>query len=451
MSDIKLSQLPVLATLPLEVAIVPVVQGGVTYAVPLAQTREGVWMPPPDTAANNVINLQAAITAATTSTVGKKVFVPAGTYDLNNTVYAQNVFGLQLIGSGMQTVFNWTLNDNTKPMFKLYGRQCVFSSFQMTFAQVCYAGIQILRDNAGTHTVTPTNNRLENVFISGSAKAVYGVMLGGTGSTDANNDFNVIEQCGINNYTDTGVYVGGTQSYGNRILNSRIVGDGVNSQYAVNSGGAGGCYSVMGGTAGGHLTADFGVGRHYQPYRIQDVVSEGSSRFLSAPSALWRVIFVEGCRYAGNALNADLKAVKIDGYGKYFMRGNRFGDGQATIAALTLEFLNLGSLSNVSFDGNDLFTTSGHVLGSITPDSFVKNTKITDEGLFTTGSAVALIGGLDTGDALIEAAITNPDLKRSLIQSVELLAKYDSGELLPENIVIDPDKKKAYLHEALVA
>ena len=328
---------------------------------------------PTGVAAQDTQALQSTLDAAVATGKGKQIVLYPGTYVVNATLTIRGVAGLRIIGNGSTII-----QSSASPVIKMaHCRECVLDGFTLSVA-AGNTGIQCLRDNnpAG---LSPTQNTFRNLLIENGA---IGIVLGGTGMVDANNDFNLFENVRCNNYTDTGFLLQGSQSYANVFRNCFAFG-AVNANYGVNTGAVGGQFQWYSGGMNRNIV-DFRIGRHYQPYLIEGVVSENSDRFIERVNEAYGQLIVRGCRWAGNSIHADNRAIVTAGLIQIQLLYNSISDGGVDTATL-LDF-GTNALNHIEMIGNRVFSTAADVFPGDAPDILEGNIKITNETNNTIGA-----------------------------------------------------------------
>lgn len=334
--------------------------------------RMSIFVPEPTgVAAQDTANINAAISAAINTKRGGTIVLGNGDYAINGTILIRDVQGLSLIGQGHRTRLVWS-GDDALPVIKLaHARESLLSSF-VIMANGSYAGVQCLRDNA-PNGLSPTKNRFERILIDSAAN---GVVFGGTGAVDANNDFNVCEDVVVNGYSNVGFWIAHSQSYGNLFKNCHALGLANVSQYGLSAGGVAGGFIWQGGSMFANELADFRIGRSYQPNLIDGVNSENSKRFLVTSSNSYCQLSVKNSRYAGNQLHADGQAIITTGTMQLLMEQCSIGDGANPTNATTIN-LSANTLASIRF--MRLYSSAVDAWSGKTPDEVFFSKKITDE------------------------------------------------------------------------
>lgn len=321
---------------------------------------------------------------------GALVVLPAGDIHINDTILIQDAMGMTLAGDGHSTRLIWQGNDATKPMIRMsHTRQCKIRDIFFWANTACYTAIQCRRDNHIGAIHSPTLNSFSRLFLSGSNNALFGVVLGGTGSVDANNDFNSFYECEWTNYTKAGFMLdAASQSFGNLMINCRSVGQSGVGEYAVYTGPVGGHFHWIGGAVGQHRYADFCIGRSYQPYTIEAFNSESSAQLLELRSTAghWHAA-LRDFRWSGAAVTADygnFEIINATGVGLYQLEisNARMGDGGASTGAFVLR-VPVANDSAWKLEHCDLFSSAADPFPGGNPTSGAGNVKITNEGAFT--------------------------------------------------------------------
>jgi hypothetical protein len=326
----------------------------------------------------NVAALNAAIAAAVVSGYGTEVVIAPGVYALDKPIEIRGANGLRMRGSGAGTAFVWK-GPPDQPVFRVVmSRECVFSDFRVFMEAQGYAAIQVLRDNGAGHS--PTHNRFSNLLLQLNNTTAYGVVVGGVGMVDANNDFALFDHCTLETYTDTGFVMLGSQSYNNQFINCMLWG-GTGARYGYYTGTAGASFRVCGGGMIDHSMADFYIGHSYQPYVIQFINSENGARFIEAPNDAYRQVVIEHCRWAARKLHKDGRAIVVGGKAYLSLRYCSIGDGNPTNAPLYLDFKDtrpdIGG--GVVMEGCRVFSSAENVFPSDAPVRVETCTKLLAE------------------------------------------------------------------------
>jgi hypothetical protein len=327
-------------------------------------------IPAQDTAA-----LQTLISAVVANNYGQMILLHPGTYNINQSLVIRNANGLRIIGSG-STQINWQGAADV-PVIKLsHCRESYLSGFRIN-AGVAYAGIQVLRDFDTPVVWSPTNNHFHQIHVNGG---VHGFVVGGTGFVNANNDFHHFDNCRATGYTNTGALLNGSQAYGQLFTNCHFYGAN-GASYGVDCGGSGGQFSWYGGSIGNNAV-DYRIGRNlYQAYLIEGVNSENSGRFLEKIDSFESDIVLRNCRWAGNQINPDYRAIITTGAVNMAIEHCRISDGGSDTPT-TLDFQHL-TQSVVKIEFLLLYSTASDVWNNAQPASLTFSKKVTNEGLLT--------------------------------------------------------------------
>lgn len=356
------------------------------------------WMSKPKaSAAANSANLKAALADSISGGLGRTLLLRPGDYLLNDYFPINDVRGLNVIGMGGATRLIWTQNDPLHAMFELSDvRESCFRRLMFHFNN--YSAAAFVTRNKPGGTTTPSMNLFEDISIECVSKAAYGIMIGGLGNTDRNNDFHVLRRFYAIAYTTAGVHLRGegnaTQSYSNLLEQCYLFG-GTGAEYGINAGGNYcGHFRMDGGFIGGHTKADFLIGRSYQPYSILGVNGEVSARFIESDAA-HNHIHVEDCRVAANAIHDDGRMIITRGRVKLRLIGNRFGDGvrrvedeNGVLQKIPVVFdFSAANGARVRCMDNEVYSVADQVFVGAVPYVLEGNDRIPDEA---TGLSVPL-------------------------------------------------------------
>jgi hypothetical protein len=306
-----------------------------------------------------------------------------GDYYIDDTITVRNKWGLQFRGSGYP-ILHW-VGPPDRPMILLENvRDSVFASFQIEADNPLLAGIQSIRNNQGI-TVTPRYNSFHNISMGCVGGQLGDGFLFG-GGDDANNDFELLIQCSVNNYSDTGYKIANSQVYGVRLIQCEALGNGI-GQYGCLTTGAGGYFTWEGGGTNANTVADFGLGRQGpQPFVIDGAVCEGSAKFLSAAS--WSgassTVTVKNCRFAANGSDDTIIVFKRAGLLR--LENCQMGDGTiGNIRPLAIEYNVLDAAkrpwSFFIFTGNTFYTNLSNPFTGLSPTTAYGNARMTGDGI----------------------------------------------------------------------
>lgn len=280
-------------------------------------------------------SLQAALTAIQGTTTA--LFFPNGIYCITVGLTLVNGNFNCIYGTGAATI-KWTGAAGAGIMLTLsdcYG--VTVSSLKFISATNAIATGIWLKNDGGLSSTVPTSCRLQNLSIDGgSGKIGKCVLVGGTGSLDANNDFHYLDNCVLTNYSIAGLSLESSQIYNVMVVNCRILSNGY-GQYGIVTdlgGGAanlGGSFQMIGGAVGNNTVADFKLGTpHPAPIVIENVISESSARLLltdgPTPAAFFIVLRNVRWAYSVNVA-ADKKVIWHKTGGTFLIENCNIGEG----------------------------------------------------------------------------------------------------------------------------
>lgn len=336
--------------------------------------------------ADDTAAIQATINAAIASARGGTVFVPVGDYKITSTLLVDSAWGIKIVGAGMNTRLLWYGNATT-PLFKL--KDCRDSYVGYLFLlcmDVLLYGIQAYRSGASV-TVVSGNNHFDHMWMQGvNGRLGTGLIFGGTGLYDANNDFNLVTHCTVANYSLAGYTVGHAQSFGNTFLNCRADGAGAaTSDYGVDS-------EAYFQWLGGSMTSngvDFWIHYgQYQPTLISYMQSEGSGRFIDQTNGDIGSLTIQNCRWSAGGIHADKEFIRWASPYTLEIKNCFFGDSVGGLAKIKWNpssgvsgYLLMGP--TFIFEGN-MLRTSGTALADVfsgrLPTRMHGNRIMTNEG-----------------------------------------------------------------------
>jgi len=323
--------------------------------------------PSPYQAVDDTRALQGAIASM------DAVQLSAGVFIVSDTIWIQNKAGLLLRGSGKNmgaqgsgsqgTKIVWKGN-STDPLFRISNsRDCVIENFVVESSPSFPLAAAFLSENPLGGAFGTTGNVYRDLYLNGGntnglQKGFQFVPSG----NDANNDASRFENVFVNNYTTAAWSFEHAQSKAHVFIGCTFGGFG--GQYgvttALGAGGVGGSLSWYGGGGGSNTVADFYLGAPNDAILISNANCESSNRFLlttGPTTGSWPVV-LEGCRFSGDTLNADGKAVIFQSVGPLTIVGCDFGDG-ANGAALQI-YLNPSSSGFGVAIGNQIFSSLLH-------------------------------------------------------------------------------------------
>lgn len=288
-----------------------------------------------DGVADDTAAIQAAITAAISSTKGATVYLPPGTFKVTSTLAISGVRGIHFVGSGNQSVLLWGGNASL-PLITLGSvANSVVSDFMVQASAAVPLAEAIRIENSGVGSVAPMFNRFSNIWIDGTTSGVgigFRGKLGAGGN--ANNDFMLFENCHVLNYSHSGWTIEANQMHGWNFLNCHAVGAAGIGKHAVSGGGSNGTLSNFfwnGGFVGNNTEGDFYVGVMASvslATEIANISSEGSARFLKdGPLGSVSRITARNIRWSGDQIHADGIAVELHCAGPYDFQNCTFQGG----------------------------------------------------------------------------------------------------------------------------
>lgn len=275
-------------------------------------------LPGAENAAANSVTIQTAINNATRigyqggiGSGAARLTFPIGEYYLSEAITVSSAFGLELVLPGKASRFIWSGGDYDDALFQFQDcRQCSLSGGYWSIASGSSLRKFIDFSNVSGGSMTPTLNKVSNVFLDGGGRIINALVFGGSVSAvDANNDFNMIDNCEIAGYTGNGINLYGSQSYNNILINNRLIADASNDGYGIYAPDAQGSFSLFGGGFYGHGRADFCLGRSFQPFSITAINSENSARLLEIINASYISIKMDAVRWFEGSLHADGRAI----------------------------------------------------------------------------------------------------------------------------------------------
>ncbi len=338
-------------------------------------------------ATNNLSAFQDAIATAIDEgdsyPFAQAIDVAAGEYEISDTLEIREAWGVRLVGRGERTKLYWTGNDNTKPVVRFaHARKCGLERLQILAESPAYAAVQTLRDNAEGSVATPKDNVFKDVIVRCNAAALYGIVIGGAGSVDANNDFHYFENVICSAYTEAAFYMANhMQSYNNLLVNCQMHANNHGKygiQAATGAGSTSASFIMRGGGMFGHSVADFYLGRSYQPFFIEGVNSEGAARLLLlANTGGFRNVILRGCRWSSGGLHEDGKAILNEGGTLFLSIDNcTIGDGRNPTGAMTFDFGTANTWRKVTMNLCTIISASEDLWDGIAPANIADGTNI---------------------------------------------------------------------------
>lgn len=353
--------------------------------------------------ADDTPSIQAAIDATigkVSSGRGGVLFFPAGVYRITDTLTIETAIGLTMQGAGRDTIITWSGNSTDPAILIADSQQCMLSDFEIAASSDLAAAVQMKRTGAVSYA--NRKNRFSNIFINDPTNIVDGFVIGGAGAYDANNDFNLFENC-FSSTSRYNFHITHSQSYNNMFINCDAW-NGVNGLRVDH-----GYFQWQGGSMFDHSSYDFyHTGMGYISNQISGVVSEGSQRFLYSVQLAGPNFEVRDCRWSAGGLAADGVFIHFVGPGHLRMIGNTFGDSMAIESIDLLIEYQAGrdraddyfTGSSFEFVGNLMYTDQATPPNPFTfdPPSFMKNNRYRDEST-SQGPEMPVYGQLLTVDA----------------------------------------------------
>lgn len=339
--------------------------GGVYNVVAYGVVADSAGAATANAAALNSLAATIAVTdGGATGDYAATLLFPPGDYYIDDAIVFASLRGARIIGSGHATRILWQNGTNTKNMLEFKDcRNCEIGNFYIAInAGACNAAIKVY-GTAGDGV--PRHNRFYGIMadLGGGTGASYGVQIGGASpATNSNNDFMLFQNCELYNYLVSGVvFVSSSQAYNYLFENCSLIGDGANSQYAVDcgSGTSVGGFSFIGGGVANHTVAAFRIANTgSQPIIIQGVNEEANNRFLVASS--YSQIEIKQCRLSGSGVNADKTLIHAGGTNASLVIDNCIiGDGTSGgTTALLVAKVAYGNDANSATWGRFVFTNN---------------------------------------------------------------------------------------------
>lgn len=279
---------------------------------------------------------------------GIRGVLPAyATVRVGGTLTLNSVNGLTISGPGPSAfTFLWVSASGTVPLWQLNGcNRCLFEGFYIKSS----AGTGLLDTAfridrlAGVPPVSQ-GNIFRRVIVEGTNAG--GLNRGfhfSSANGDSNNDFHVLDEVTVYNYSAEGVLIQGTQGYGHQLLDTHLIAASATGQYAVRC--EQGMFQMRGGLVGGNTVADFSIGVPQGNVVIENMISEGSKRFLvtaAAYSGAGRPIRIVSNRWSSDALHSDGKMIIYQHSGPLVMINNELGEWGVTGAVIPKVEVNPG-------------------------------------------------------------------------------------------------------------
>lgn len=279
----------------------------------------------------NAAATTSAINAAIVAAGNNKIYFPSGVYAINGTILFESKYH-QLVDFGGSS-FLWQGSSSSSAFIIRDCLSCTFLSCRVvssaTYPMV--SGFQI--ENGSGSAVNPSKSVFNSIVIEGSALngLTYGFYISKNGGGgDAGNDFHHFNDCSVYNYTDSGLYMDGTQQYGIFVSNAGFVSaTGAAASKSVTHNASGGSLFVYGGGGGNNTFTDFYFTAPGRPCTIDGFSSEQSASFLrtSGSGAQFFQITLLNCNWESNSLSLiypDKKVIYFTYQGQIIVDGCLF-------------------------------------------------------------------------------------------------------------------------------
>jgi hypothetical protein len=227
---------------------------------------------------------------------GKNVYIPAGSYYIDNTITVQGIFALTCRGDGQATKLVWHGTDSTAGPLKIVSCQnCTFADFSINQAAPSPSwAIWLTNTSAGTDSIVSSANSFRRLQVNDGFVAC--VLIEFDTGGDNNNDLHIFEDCLFKQFTRNGIQIHGGQVHFLRFLRCAFG--------AASTTGTAGIYSdfgayihaqecVFNNCENNLQTTNFYTGT----IEVRNCNSEGSRRYLSVSGANCPVA-ITGCRGA---------------------------------------------------------------------------------------------------------------------------------------------------------
>ncbi len=287
------------------------------------------------------------------------IFMPAGRYDISETLVLANVNSLRIFGAGRETTnLAWHgLHQYGTPMFLLSDtRSCHFENFTVSGGTSTPLHAAFISENGPETIVAPTRNTFKHLrlFAANKPGLDYGIRWTpiSPGALDSNNDINTIFDVQVSNVTKVGFSIEHGQSKTHNFFRCSCskglacvktgppvefeLGQEVpfpikteDGQWSGSTSNPirGGSFRWVGGNGGDSSVADFWLNGGGDNIRISGGDFENSRRLIYKRGADIPVV-VEGVRWSGNKV-ADWVANDPNGDG--FIDGDSIHSGSGAI------------------------------------------------------------------------------------------------------------------------
>ncbi len=226
-----------------------------------------------------------------------------------------------------------------------------------------------IQSEAGVTGATGANT-FRDIFMNGESSGLDKgfAFIKGAGGVDTGNDTSVFDHCSVDNFATAGWSFEHGQSKSHTFLACRFSASSGTGLYGVSTalgaGGTleGGSFQWFGGGGNWCKEADFYIGNPNDTCVISGANFESSNRFLEQPAGIFTSaffpVFIQGCRWSGDQLNADGIAINYRSGGPVVLIGNVIGQNPT----LNMKFHLIGSPTYGISMGNLYGSTNLQVL-----------------------------------------------------------------------------------------
>jgi hypothetical protein len=298
---------------------------------------------------------------------GGKLIIPPGNYSIASTIVIRDFYGLEVAGSGWQSMLTWT-GDTTGPVLRFEGN---FSSHIHDFAVNVTAmhpvatGIEIT--DSTTKGPTSTGVNMSDLWIRGNNGYLKdGIVVDGQ---DANNDYHHFTNVRVSNYTDAGWWLKGGQSYSHRFDQCAANGYSTGSygvRATTSAGGRGfvASFHWHGGGVTSHLWDFYIDGSSAYPYVIDGVDDESDGGLVYSSGGTSNQIIVANARWNRKGDSTNPEFAHVVGGNLTIVDSTIVSNGTKTREQLTIYHTGAGTVfPAVLTIRNTVFVTPNFTLG----------------------------------------------------------------------------------------
>jgi hypothetical protein len=289
---------------------------------------------------------------------GKNVYIPAGSYYLDNTINVQGIYAMTCRGDGQATKLYYYGSATAGPLKITSCQSCTFQDFSINrgTANPTY-GIWLTNTNQNTDSIVSSSNNFRRIQVNDGFINCVQIVFDTGG--DANNDLHIFEDCVFKQFQTNGVGIHGGQVHQLRFIRCGFT--------AASTSGTAGIYSNYGAymyiesctlnaCQNNVSTSDFYTGTIV----IRNCNSEGSRTFANISGATCPVL-ISGCRGAMAPQAGDYVLNLTNGGGTIVIEGNNF---YTTNSQFPLVLLNFGydtvvHVNNVYTPGSGTWAARG--------------------------------------------------------------------------------------------